>query len=151
MTLASHLRRWGIVYLATLIAAALFKMNFIFGINSSTSLPHRLFLIHKAKQPARGQYVAFRWNGTTFVKILAGVPGDSVMRKDRDFFVNGEFVGSAKTHALSGSSLEAAPAGVIPLGRYFVAAPHPDSLDSRYAPPGLIAQSQIIGRAYALF
>lgn len=151
MTLASHLRRWGIAYLAILIAATLFKMNFVFGINSSASLPHRLFLIHKGKQPARGQYVAFRWNGTTFVKILAGVPGDSVARKERDFFVNGEFVGTAKTHGLSGASLDAAPAGVVPLGRYFVAAPHPDSLDSRYSPPGLIEQSQIIGRAYALF
>lgn len=151
MTLASHLRRWGIPYLVILIAATLFKMNFSFGINSSASLPHRLFLIHKGTQPARGQYVAFRWNGTTFVKILAGVPGDSVMRKERDFFVNGEFVGTAKSHGRSGASLEAAAAGVIPMGRYFVAAPHPDSLDSRYAPPGLIPHSQILGRAYALF
>ena len=151
MTFASHLRRWGVAYLAILIAAALFKMNFVFGINSSTSLPHRLFLIHKGSQPARGQYVAFRWNGTTFVKILAGVPGDRVVRKERDFFVNGEFVGTAKTHGRSGAALEPAPAGVIPLGRYFVNAPHPDSLDSRYAPPGLIEQSQVVGRAYALF
>ena len=151
MTFASHLRRWGVAYLAILIAAALFKMNFVFGINSSTSLPHRLFLIHKGSQPARGQYVAFRWNSTTFVKILAGVPGDRVVRKERDFFVNGEFVGTAKTHGRSGAALEPAPAGVIPLGRYFVNAPHPDSLDSRYAPPGLIEQSQVVGRAYALF
>ena len=156
--LRAHLRRWGIAYLAIFLAASLFKMNFVFGINSSGSLPIRVFLIHKGKQPARGQYVAFRWNagephreGTTFVKILAGVPGDRVTRVDRNFFVNGEFVGSAKTHGLSGAPLEAAPSGVIPLGRYFVHAPHPDSLDSRYQIPGLVTERQIIGRAYALF
>ena len=157
-SLSLHLRRWGIAYLLILIAAVLFKMNFVFGINSSSSLPVRVFLIHKGKQPARGQYVAFRWNagtphreGTTFVKILAGVPGDRVTRVDRNFFVNGQFVGTAKTHGLSGAPLEPAPGGVIPLGSYFVHASHPDSLDSRYRLPGLIAQSQVIGRAYALF
>ena len=156
--LTSHFRRWGVAYLAILIAAMLFKAHFVFGINSSSSLPQRVFLIHKGKAPARGQYVAFRWEGggahpagTTFVKILAGVPGDTVTRRERDFFVNGEFVGTAKTHSGLGEPLDPASAGVIPLGRYFVRAPHPDSLDSRYRSPGLIAQSQIIGRAYALF
>ena len=156
--LAKHFRRWGIAYLAIVAAALLFKSHFVFGINSSTSLPQHVFLIHKGEAPERGQYIAFRWQGgvlhpagTTFVKILAGVPGDTVTRKERDFFVNGEFVGSAKTHSSSGALLEPAPAGVIPPGRYFVRAPHPDSLDSRYRPPGLIAQDQIIGRAYALF
>lgn len=156
--LTSHLLRWGFAYLVILLAAMLFKMKFVIGINSSESLPVRVFLIHKGERPARGQYVAFRWEGggvhpagTTFVKILAGVPGDRVTRSERAFFVNGEFVGSAKTHSRAGLPLAPAPAGVIPLGRYFVRAPHPDSLDSRYRMPGLIAQSQVIGRAYALF
>lgn len=155
---ASHLRRWGIAYLGIVLAAMLFKTYFLFGINSSESLAARAFLIHKGEPPARGQYVAFRWegggphpDGTTFVKILAGVPGDTVTRNERDFFLNGAFVGTAKSHSRSGARLELAPTGVIPPGRYFVSAPHPDSLDSRYVPPGLIAQSQIIGRAYALF
>ena len=156
--LAKHFRRWGIAYFAIVTAALLFKSHFVFGINSSTSLPQHVFLIHKGKAPERGQYVAFRWQGgslhpagITFVKILAGVPGDTVTRKERDFFVNGEFVGTAKTRSRAGIVLEAAAAGVIPPGRYFVRAPHPDSLDSRYRLPGLIAQDQIIGRAYALF
>ena len=156
--LAKHLRRWGGAYLAVVLAALLFKAHFVFGINSSASLPQHVFLIHKGEAPQRGQYVAFRWQGgglhpagTTFVKILAGVPGDVVTRNERDFFVNGEFVGTAKTHSRSGAALEPAAAGVIPPGHYFVRAPHPDSLDSRYRLPGLIAQDQIIGRAYALF
>jgi conjugal transfer pilin signal peptidase TrbI len=156
--LAKHFRRWGIAYLAIVAAALLFKGHFVFGINSSTSLPQRVFLIHKGEAPERGQYVAFRWQGgglypagTTFVKILAGVPGDTVTRNERDFFVNGEFVGKAKTQGRSGTPLEPAAVGVIPPGRYFVRAPHPDSLDSRYEPPGLITKDQMIGRAYALF
>lgn len=155
---APHLRRWAIASLAIVLAALLFKAHFVFGINSSTSLPQRVFLIHRGEAPARGQYIAFRWEGggphpagTTFVKILAGLPGDTVTCIERDFFVNGEFVGAAKTHGRSGVPLDPAPVGVIPPGRYFVRAPHPDSLDSRYRLPGLIAQSQIIGRAYALF
>ena len=158
MTLSSHLRCWGVAYLAIALAAMLFKANFVFGINSSTSLPQHVFLIHKGEQPARGQYVAFRWEsggphpaGTTFVKILAGMAGDMVARKERDFFINGEFIGTAKTHSNSGAPLELAAAGVIPPGRYFVRAPHPDSLDSRYRLPGLVTQDQIVGRAYAFF
>ena len=39
----------------------------------------------------------------------------------------------------------------LPAGRYYVRAPHPDSLDSRYRLTGWISDAQIIGRAYALF
>ena len=38
-----------------------------------------------------------------------------------------------------------------PAGRYYVRAPHPDSLDSRYRLTGWVSEEQIIGRAYALF
>ena len=83
--LANHARRWGIAWLALVIAAAAFQTNFRFGLNASPSLPNRLFLIHKGELPQRGQYVAFRWPGggpypagVTFVKIVAGMTGDSV-------------------------------------------------------------------------
>lgn len=133
------------------------QAHFALGLNASASLPQGLFLIHRGELPSRGQYVAFRWQGegpypagTTFVKILTGLPGDTVTRIERDFFVNGDFVGSAKTHARSGMPLDAGPTGVIPAGRYYVRAPHPDSLDSRYRLTGWIEPNQIIGRAYAV-
>ena len=50
-----------------------------------------------------------------------------------------------------GEALEPGPTGLIPPGRYYVRAPHPDSLDSRYRLTGWVDASQIIGRAYALF
>lgn len=156
--LSGHVRRWGIAYLLLIVGAALFQAHFAVGLNASPSLPHRFFLIHKGELPQRGQFVAFRWPGggrypagVTFVKIVAGMTGDAVTRADQDFFVNGTPVGHAKTVSRQGMPLEIGPTGVLPAGRYYVRAPHPDSLDSRYRLTGWISESQIIGRAYALF
>lgn len=156
--LSDHVRRWGIGYLLVIVGAALFQAHFGFGLNDSSSLPHRLFFIHKGELPQRGDYVAFRWPGggpypagVTFVKVIAGMAGDAVTRADRDFFVNGTYVGEAKTVSREGLPLELGPTGLLPAGRYYVRAPHPNSLDSRYRLTGWISESQIIGRAYALF
>jgi len=156
--LRAHLGHWSIAYLVVALAAIFFKMHFAFGLNSSESLPDRVFLIHKGELPARGQYVAFRWAGggpysagVTFVKIAAGVPGDAVTRVGRDFFVNGDLVGTAKTQSRSGAPLDLGSTGELPPGRYYVRASHPDSLDSRYRLTGWVAENQILGRAYALF
>ena len=106
--LSHHLRRWGIVYLLLILAAALFQAHYAFGLNVSPSLPQRFFLIHKGELPLRGQFVAFRWPGggpypagVTFVKIIAGMAGDSVTRAGREFFVNGTPVGQAKNRRVS--------------------------------------------------
>lgn len=160
-TLQSHLRfrRSTVLSLLLLILAALlFGSCFTFGLNASPSLPHTLYLIHKSATVERGDYVAFRWQGggpypagVTFVKIVAGIPGDTVTRIDRQFFVNNLPVGTAKPLSRTGAPLEIGPTGVIPSGQFYVKAPHPDSLDSRYRLTGWIPQSQIIGKAYALF
>jgi conjugal transfer pilin signal peptidase TrbI len=71
--------------------------------------------------------------------------------QDRVFHVNGTPVGVAKALSRQGKPLEPGPTGILPAGRYYVRAPHPDSLDSRYRLTGWISESQIIGRAYALF
>lgn len=154
----THLRHWGTAYLLILLGAAWFQANYAFGLNISPSLPHHLFLIHKGEIPQRGDYVAFRWAGggaypagVTFVKIVAGVPGDVVTRIDRAFFVNGAPVGHAKTLSRNGQPLALGLTGALPADHYYVHASHPDSLDSRYRLTGWISQTQIIGRAYALF
>jgi conjugal transfer pilin signal peptidase TrbI len=144
--------------LLLLLAALLFNSCFSFGLNASPSLPHTLYLIHKGTTVKRGDYVAFHWHGgglhpagVTFVKIMAGLPGDTVTETNRQFFVNGHPVGTAKQQSRKGAPLAIGPVGSIPSGRFYVMAPHPDSLDSRYRLTGWISQSQIIGRAYALF
>jgi conjugal transfer pilin signal peptidase TrbI len=102
--------------------------------------------------------VAFRWEnnwpyprGSIFVKRLTGMPGASVTASDRRYFVDGREMGFAKEHSKSGVPLKPGPTGVIPKSRYFVSADHLDSLDSRYALTGWIAEDQILGQAIRLF
>ena len=156
--LTFHLARWRLVYGLIASVALAFHTRYAIGVNVTASLPYRVFIIDKGERPARGHYVAFRWPGggayaagVTFVKQIAGAPGDVVTRVGRDFFVNGVPVGLAKPMSRSGQRLEPGPTGMLPAGRYYVRAPHPDSLDSRYALLGWISESQIIGRAYVLF
>jgi len=155
---AVHLRRWVLAYVLLAATALWFHAHYAFGLNASPSLPYRLFLIHKGEMPGRGDFVAFRWAGggpypagVTFIKMLAGVPGDEVTRDAQGFRVNGTPVGLPKPVSRQGQVLEPGPTGRIPDGRYYVQAGHPDSLDSRYALTGWIHLSQIIGRARALF
>lgn len=156
--LGEHLRRrlWG--YPGALALAILFQHCFGFGLNTTESLPHRLYLIHKGAAIKRGDYVAFRWErggpyaaGVTFIKTAAGLPGDTISRIDRAYYVNGTYVGTAKTHGRNGQPLALMDTGVLGADEYYVQAPHPDSLDSRYRLTGWIPKDRIIGRAYALF
>lgn len=155
---AVHLRRWGLAYAASLVGALWFHSHYALGLNATHSLPGTLYLIERGALPQRGEHVAFRWAGggpypagVTFIKVLAGQPGDTVTREDATFVVAGTALGQAKPTSRRGEPLEPGPTGALPEGRYFVFAPHPDSLDSRYALTGWIARKQIIGRARAIF
>ncbi len=156
--LIRHLERWTLVYLLAALATAWFDSHFTVGLNVTESLPVRFFLIHRGEQPGRGDYVAFRWlgggpypAGVTFIKQIAGLSGDVVTQVDRDYFVNGQPMGHAKQLSRQGLTLEPGPTGTLPDAAYYVRAPHPDSLDSRYRLTGWVSQAQIIGRAHALF
>ena len=156
--LVRHLQRWSLVYLVAAATTAWFDAHYTLGLNVTESLPTRFFLIHRGEQPARGDYVAFRWmgggpykTGATFVKVLAGMHGDEIARIDGEYFVNCYPVGKAKSVSRQGQTLEPGPTGTLPAGTYYVRAPHPDSLDSRYRLTGWVTQAQIIGRAHVLF
>ena len=132
----------------------------LIGTNFATkSLPNHLFVTLKQDRVLeRGDYVTFTWHGggpyprgMRMTKVVAGVPGDVVTREGADFFVNGQRVGTAKPVGRNGKPLAQGPVGVIPPGRYFVVANHPDSLDSRYELTGWIRDEQVVGRAVALF
>jgi len=126
--------------------------------NLTESLPGTLYVTHKGGEVKNGDLIAFRWHGgatypagTTFIKRVAGVAGDTVKRVDGTFWVNDQYVGIAKPKSKAGVPLTPAEAGAIPQGEYFVATPSPDSLDSRYALTGNIKQVAVIGRAYEVF
>jgi conjugal transfer pilin signal peptidase TrbI len=156
--LIHHFQRWTLIYLLAALATMWFSAHYTLGLNVTESLPGRLFLIDRGENPKRGDYVAFRWNGggpypagSTFIKLLAGLPGDEVTQLDGDYFINCYPVGRAKRLSRQGIELEPGPTGTLPQGAYYVRAPHPDSLDSRYALTGWVTQAQIIGRAHVLF
>ena len=126
------------------------------GINTSSSVDGWLFLMVKNTPPERGELIGF-WPPENdffqeiwFVKYIAGMPGDIVERHEREFFINGQYIGDAKTESMTGIPLEVSGVGVIPPGHYFVWTPHKDSFDSRYAQIGWIPKDNIIGRTYRL-
>ena len=156
--LLSHLRRRAWAYGCLLMLAVWLQQHYTLGLNATDSLPGRLFLIERHQMPDRGELVAFRWhgsshypNGTTFIKVLEGLPGDSVAQMDGVFYVNAQAVGRAKPLDKLGQTLNPGPVGTLPEGRFFVWSPHPDSLDSRYELTGWIARDQVLGRARVLF
>ena len=159
----SHCSRYSLVYLWLLVGIVAFGRYFTISINASDSLPGVLFLVQKGSKPNKGDLVAFRYagggpyeRGTLFLKRIVGIPGSSVVAKDvgggyHDYFVDGIFVGRAKPFSKIGIALKPGPEGTIPEGHYYVAAPNPDSLDSRYAMVGWISDEQIVGRALRIF
>lgn len=154
-----HYKKHWMPWAFVVAVCVLFQVFFKVGINVTESLPNRAFLVTKFDhQVQRGDYVSFAWNGTEpypkgieFVKIIKGVPGDVVSYRGRWVFINGQFVAVAKAFSKTQKPLELGPSGVIPEGKYFVYATHPDSLDSRYALTGWIDQSAVLGRAYPIF
>lgn len=155
----TSLKKHWYYYLTPIVVAVAFNHYAMIGVNVTDSLNDHVFVTIKGDfTPERGDKMAYRWHGgggfpegSIFVKVVRGVPGDVVTRQGRDFFVNGNYVGTAKEISKTGKPLEAGPVGVIPPGHYYVATPHPDSLDSRYALSGWIKQDTIKGKVYGLF
>ena len=78
---AKHLRRWGGAYLAVALAALLFKAHFVFGINSSASLPQHAFLIHNGEAP---QDVGASSLNPETVEDVRGRRGNALRRRRRE-------------------------------------------------------------------
>ena len=152
-------KRYGLVLLALLLATTFFTSRYQFALNMTESLRGSVFLIDKSHKCAlKGELVAFTWknappipDGITVIKRVLGVTGDTVRVRNRDIFINGTFIGHSKERARTGEPLEAIAECVIPENHFFAAGDHPDSFDSRYAPPGLISTDAIKGQAFLLW
>ena len=126
-------------------------------INASESLPNWAFFVEKRVMPRLGQYAFFRVRETPLIrahfgdhpqpfgKIVYGVAGDLVSRKGNTVLVNGSPVAVLKAVSKRGEVLAAGPIGRVPPGCYFVATPHIDGFDSRYADIGWVCARQIVG------
>lgn len=158
-----HLERRAHIYIWATVAIIAFSRYFILTINVSDSLPGKVFLVQKGSKPQRGELAAFRYGGggpyeqgVLFLKRALGTQGSQVVARDsgegfREYFVDGQSVGRAKPFSKTGMPLQAGPTGTIPFGHYYMMAPNPDSLDSRYSLVGWVSESQLVGRAIAIF
>ena len=149
-------RLW--VYALPIALAWVLSTHFGIAINLSHSLPQKVWLIRFSQNPKKGDYVLFKaplsvglGEDGTVIKQVIGVPGDTVLRIDRDFFINGSYVAKAKAFSHQQEPLEPGPQGLLTEGQYYVWTPHKDSFDSRYAKMGWIDASQLLGVAYALW
>ncbi|MDZ7855940.1 conjugative transfer signal peptidase TraF [Sphaerotilus sp.] len=130
--------------------------------NWTPSLPCRIaWLQHGAHELKRGDYIVFAFDGEAraaypglqgqpFFKVVRGLPGDHVTVAGRIVSINGEVVGTAKTHAFDRRPLEPIAEVVIPPGRYYVQGTSPDSFDSRYRASGLVRADQVLGTVVPL-
>jgi conjugal transfer pilin signal peptidase TrbI len=132
--------------------------NFRLVINQTDSLPQKVWILVLNKMPKKGDYVAFKPPLGTRIpeniilhKQVLGVEGDRVTLKNRDFYINGRKVATAKTHSLKGEPLALGPTGTLQKGQYYVSTPHKDSFDSRYEKMGWIDAALIIGVLYPLW
>jgi conjugal transfer pilin signal peptidase TrbI len=131
--------------------------------NATPSLPYMLAWLHPADRPLqRGDYIVYRFDGEArqhypglagqpFFKQIVGLPGQRIEVSDRQVWIDGQPVGTAKTHAHDRRPLDPIAPGLIPQGHYYVAGSSLDSFDSRYRSSGLVRADQVIGRVTPLF
>ena len=166
-----HSRKRWYVYLLLLIVWTLAYLRLFYIptpqipvlFNWTPSLPYHVAALRPfTGTPERGDYVLYRFDGEAaaqypglrgqpIFKQITGLPGEQVTLKGRHVYVNGTFVGDAKTHTFDGHPLEPIAATRIPPGHYFVSGTSPDSFDSRYRASGLVRAEQILGRVEPWF
>ncbi len=130
-------------------------------------------------QPERGDVIVFRLPAdpsTNYIKRLVGLPGDTVMYRNRRLYINGKIVDSEAVGKYDGDSqngavlyneqLGKAEHGilltpgqrslegtfVVPGGHYFMMGDNRDnSRDSRYQGVGIIPEANIVGKAVRIW
>lgn len=147
------------VYIIFLIIATLVCNHYFgFSVNTTNSLPYKVFITNRKTNPSVGNYISFKAplelgfpeNTVVTKQILAG-PGDVVTKKGLNFYINDKWVSTAKQYSREGEVLILGPEGRLNKGQYYVGAPHIDSFDSRYQKMGWINSEQIIAVAHPIF
>lgn len=121
------------------------------------SISHRVYLMGKAKEVGKNDYVVFSLKGDRFAKdndkLLKRVgcaQGDILRTAGKEYFCNDVSLGKAKDFSLKGDRLSNLNYnGIIGSGFIFVIGDHKDSYDSRYF--GFIQKGQVIAKAYPLW
>jgi conjugal transfer pilin signal peptidase TrbI len=140
------------------VAIILIQSKFSILINTSESLPKKVFLLSKRSLPSKhGDYIVYelpnnkRFGDQKFIKLVGGIEGQELVVKDKNYYIDGKFLGVAKKSDASGISVELQPEGIVPEGHYFAYTLHKDSYDSKYKEVGFISSSNVLGTAYAIY
>ena len=122
--------------------------------------PYRIWIIDKGdREPVRGGIYAFHsvglgpifQDGTKIVKVLEGMPGDTVKVELEQTTINDQVVGEGLAVATEKGidPQRYVREGVIAQDRYWFFGKTNDSFDSRYW--GSVKGEQIVGRAYPIW
>ena len=119
----------------------------------STGVPLTDIVVAPIAEPQRGDIVTFSSpkDGKRMIKRIVGLPGDTVTVSGRTVAINGQVVGTAKTHSFDRRPLDPITPTVIPPGHYYVQGTSADSFDSRYRVSGLVRAEQVLGTVVPLF
>jgi signal peptidase I len=134
---------------------------------ADTMLPGDHILVNKlsyrigGRTPVRGDVVIFRYpvdERVPFMMRVIGVPGDQILIRDQQVFLNGRFLEEPYVKPDAMSQVPAGPCRYaygcetmrVPAGSYFVMGDNrPNSNDSRYW--GFVPEANIIGRVSTIY
>ncbi len=136
-----------------LVLIVLASFYFEIKVNVSRSLPHYLYLVQKKSTPLKGAFVAFYHPlfAGLLIKRVEGVSGDQIEIRANNVYVGNRHICPLVDRNAQREVLRPIQYKAIPKGYYFVAGDHRKSFDSCYEAFGLVHQSQVEGRAWAIF
>jgi signal peptidase I len=113
-------------------------------------------IVYKFSEPKRGDVIIFKYSETQdFIKRVIGLPGDQVMLKDGNIYVNGNKLDEsgyldASVYTNGGEYLHEGETITVPEGKYFVCGDNRQhSSDARSFGP--IEKSSIKGKAWIVY
>ncbi len=113
-------------------------------------------ITYNISKPKRGDVIIFKYSDTQdFIKRVIGLPGDTVMIKDGDIYINGSLLDesdylSDTIYTTGGDYIKEGQSITVPDGQYFVCGDNrPHSSDSRTFGP--IELGQIKAKAWIVY
>jgi signal peptidase I len=111
---------------------------------------------YQLREPQRGDVIIFKYSSTQdFIKRIIGLPGDTIMLKDGQLYINERLLDesdylSDSIYTNGGDFLKEGESRTIPEGEYFVCGDNrPHSSDSRSF--GSIPEDDIKGKAWVVY
>ena len=169
MAIIKHDKPWGPFLIKAavilIIVASFFAWvqgRYLIGVDAQLvrCLPdHKYFLVDLTKPaPMKNQIMAFHSeglepifeNGTMLAKVVRGIPGDHLVVDEEGVHINGTLIAEGFP-IIDRTGLELKTLfkdEIIPVGKYLMLAPAPESYDGRYW--GYVAASQFAGKVTPL-